>query len=394
LSLALIATSALNQYPSIRASKDEARAAEADLDGARWQRFPTPSIEASQSDAGDDAAVIRLQQPLWTGGRISAAVDAAEARLSAARGGIGEAEQEVLFRVAEAFVEAERRQAQRVNSIENVRRHEELHNLIRRRVEQRISPQVDLALANSRLAQAQSQLSLVDQQLAVVLQELEELAGRSVAEVMPLSEQAQTLPDNLANARREALRYSPERQRLDRERMAANADVRAERAKRLPDLAIRIEHERADEADSRALLVLESEFGAGLSSAANSRAAASRRDALRREREALSRQLETRVSRAWQGWRAARIRMESAEMQRESTQRVFESYTRQYVIGQKSWLDVLNAVREASKAANAVADARAQANGPMLRIAILTGRIAGVAHARSYSEESEVTNER
>lgn len=394
LPLRELLVSALSGYPSIQAREDEEKAAQADLDGARWQRFPTPSIEASRSDAGDDAAVIRLQQPLWTGGRINAGVDAAEARVSAARGGIGEAEQEVLHRVAEAFVEAERRQAERLNSIENIRRHEELRNLMRRRVEQRISPDVDLALADFRLAQAQSQLSLTDQQLTVALQELEVLTGRPAPRVAPLGEWPQKLPDTLAMAQREAMRYSPERLRLHRERMAADADVRAERAKRLPDLAIRLEHERADESDSRALIVLQSEFGAGFSSLSDSRAAASRRDALRRELEVASRQLKTKVSKAWREWRAAQVRMESAKLQRESAQRVFDSYTRQYVIGQKSWLDVLNAVREASTAANAVADTRAQATAPMLRIAILTGRIGEMTDATRYSVELGVASER
>lgn len=392
-----LAVEALADYPSIQASLSEEQAAQADLDAARWQRFPTPSIQASQTDDGTDTTLFRLQQPLWTGGRVSAGIDAAKARLGAAGSGIGEAEQQVLLRLAEAYVEAVRRQEQQSVSVENVRQHEDLRNLIRRRVNQQISPQVDLALADSRLAQASSELSSINQQLSIALDQLSELAGEPVESVVPdLQWQAQ-LPASRAIAEREALQYSPELSRIEGERVAASADVRAERAKFFPIVAVRFEHENGgtgiDQDETRALLVLESEFDAGLSTFASRNAAAARRDALVRQRQTAERELRTEVAVAWQQWLAAQVRLDSAEQQREGTRRVFESYTRQYVIGQKSWLDVLNAVREATAASLAVEDARAEMRGPMLRIALLTGRLGDLATATTYRPSPEEADE-
>lgn len=375
LSLEVLAREALGGYPSIRAQESEREAALADLDSARWQRFPTPEIQASQDDDGDDTTLLQIQQPLWTGGRIKAGVDAAQARVSAAVSGISEAEEEVLLRLIEAYVEAARRQAQRTVSIENVRQHEELRDLIGRRVAQTISPEVDLSLAESRLAEASSELSSINQQLQIALNRLSELAGRPVEEVEAIVGWEGTLPASRRAAEREAVNVSPGLATLEQEQTAAAADIRAERANLFPVLAIRLEHERGRIEESRALIVLESRFDAGLSTLANTRASSARRDALRRERETAERQLRTDVSVAWQQYLAAQVRLDSAERQRQGTREVFESYTRQYVIGQKSWLDVLNAVREATAAAIAVEDARSQMRGPMLRIALLTGRL-------------------
>ena len=386
--LEALANEALASYPSIQARESERNAALADLDAARWQRFPTPEIQASQNDSGDNTVLARLQQPLWTGGRINAGVDAAKARVDAADSGIGEAQEAVLTRLIEAYVEAARRQAQQRISVENVRQHEELRNLIQRRVDQQISPNVDLSLANSRLAQASSELSSINQQLSIALNRLSELAGRSVEEVEESLDWARELPDTRRRAEREAVFRSPALTTLEQEQRAAAADVRAERAKLFPIVAVRLEHERGLTEESRALLVLESEFDAGLSTVASTTAAASRRDALRQERLTAERELRTEVSVAWQQWLAAQVRLDNAERQRQGTRTVFESYTRQYVIGQKSWLDVLNAVQEATAAALSVEDARAEMRDPMLRLALLTGRLGLLATAESQSNDS------
>ena len=51
---------------------------------------------------------------------------------------------------------------------------------------------------------------------------------------------------------------------------------------------------------------------------------------------------------------------------------VFDSYARQYVIGRKSWIDVLNAVRETMTARFTLADARSQAFAAGLRLQVQT----------------------
>ncbi|WP_231369969.1 TolC family protein [Thioalkalivibrio sp. ALE17] len=78
-SFADLAALAAQSYPSITARIQEQEAAEGDRRVAAWARFPKPGDEASVDDDQVLQAVLSLQQPLLTGGRITAGIQAAEA---------------------------------------------------------------------------------------------------------------------------------------------------------------------------------------------------------------------------------------------------------------------------------------------------------------------------
>ena len=72
---------ALASHPAAQSARQQQAAARAGLAGARWQYWPTPSVtvENARVGAADSAyqgdstvSVLRLQQPLWNGGRLAA----------------------------------------------------------------------------------------------------------------------------------------------------------------------------------------------------------------------------------------------------------------------------------------------------------------------------------
>jgi hypothetical protein len=96
---------ALSSHPLVQGKRSAQAAAKAELEGADWQRYPTPSIEANTASGGDKASVFRLDQPIWNGGRIQAGIDAAGSRHSAASTAIDEARQELALKVRSASSE-------------------------------------------------------------------------------------------------------------------------------------------------------------------------------------------------------------------------------------------------------------------------------------------------
>jgi adhesin transport system outer membrane protein len=58
-----------------------------------------------------------------------------------------------------------------------------------------------------------------------------------------------------------------------------------------------------------------------------------------------------------------------------ATEEVVDSYLRQYQIGRKNWLDVLNAVRESSQAAYNAVDVGNSKEALQLRLMLLTGQL-------------------
>jgi len=367
-------------YPALAARARAKDAAEAELEAARWQRYPVPGIQAGTDNDGNRETVAFVQQPLWTGGRITAGIDAAEARLGAADEDIGIKRREVLSRLIDAYVETRRRQAQQHIYRKNIQQHERLLAMIERRVSNEVSPKVDHDLARSRLYQAANELSFALQALADAQTQLGELVGQNVMSVdQTAPEETRGLPESKAEALTQAISASPRLQRLSYELLAADADVKSERASYWPQVSLRLEHRHnsaqlpANQRENRALLQLESQFGAGLSSGARVNAAQARRDALSEERRTAQREIESEVALSWNQWTASRLRLENSRINRDSAQLVFDSYTRQYVVGQKSWLDVLNAVREATTASVTVEDATAEALRARLKLRMLSG---------------------
>ncbi len=381
-SFADLAALAAQSYPSITARLQEREAAEGDRRVAGWARFPTPGVEASVDDNEVLQTVLSLQQPLWTGGRITAGIQAAEAREEAAVEEVDATRQDVLIRLADNFAELRKRQKQLRISDTHVEELEALQAMIDRRVARRVSPESDLDLASSRLAQARSDRASVVQSLRRTRASLSQLAGVDVTRVEEGRTARFVLPQDLPSAQSSAEGTSPVLSRLSAQGLAARADVRTERANRFPTLALRLEQreQRGDailpdnRSDTRLLVVVESNFGPGLSTGDAISAARSRESALLDEREAALRDLRTEVADAWYEVEAARARLASARLNRDSSARVAESYRRQYVIGQKTWLDVMNAVREAANAALSVEEARADELRASLRLALLTDR--------------------
>lgn len=364
-------------HPSVQARQAEQAAALAEKAGAEWARYPTPTLEASSKGAvGANTGVLRIDQPLWAGGRITAGIAAAESRHQAATVGIEESRLDIGLRVIAAYAEALRQTERMAYAQTNVREHEKLLEMIDRRVDKEVSSQADRRLAESRLLQAQTDLSLVQQARSQSLVQLSQLTGGSVGRVDWAGVVPGPLPAQMETVMEAALAHSPTLLRVQHSEEAANADIDSKRSAYWPQLALRLEKTTGGfNPDERAMVVLTAQPGAGLSAGAGVDAAVARREALRHERMAVQRDVRERVEFDWTEWQAAQTRLEATRRTSEITSEVFDSYARQYVTGRKTWIDVLNAVRENVQARFAFADAKTQSTAAALRLQARMGRL-------------------
>jgi adhesin transport system outer membrane protein len=248
-------------------------AAKADLEGAAWQRYPTPSVEFNYDDSNTKTNMLRVQQPLWTGGRISSGIDAANSRYQSSETAIQETKQDIVTRVIAAFIEAVRQQARQETLAEGVRQHERLLGLITRRVEADVSARVDRDLAQSRLYQANNDLSAVKQALGNALTQLTQLSGMPVRVVGPLDADSLPAQQSKESMLEQAIAWSPTLRRLSFEEEAAQAEIETKRASYKPQVSLRYENSYSSAPlngvpaynTNRLLLVIEAQTGAGLS---------------------------------------------------------------------------------------------------------------------------------
>jgi adhesin transport system outer membrane protein len=369
-------------HPAVLGKRAGVQAARGDLEGARWQRWPTPSIETGAGTGGAHTTLLRLEQPLWNAGRIDAAIDAAGSRLSAADASVIEARQELGLKLIAAWAEARRQQERAVYAAEGVREHERLLRMIDRRVAQEVSPAVDRKFAQSRLLQVLNDQTLVRQALANALTQLGQLAGQPVSRVDDADPPAPIVASREA-AVAAALDHSPVLRRLAAEEQAAEADIASRKSALWPSVSLRLEKSTGTTVlpIERAMLMLSAQPGAGLSASAGVEAALARREAARQTRDAAVREINEQIGIDWEELQAARERLSNAREARSMSTEVFESYSRQYIAGRKTWIDVLNAVRETTQSDFALADARAQVVAAGERLRLRTGALMAPAAA-------------
>ncbi|MEI6303974.1 MAG: TolC family protein [Betaproteobacteria bacterium] len=371
---------ALATHPVVEGSRAGLEAARADREGAEWQRYPTPAFEASGPKSGITTGfftptgnLLSLEQPIWAGGRISAGIRAAGFREAAAEAAVAEAKQTMTLRMISAYTEL-LRLGQRQNYARTaVDQHDTLVALISRRVAQDVSPPADREFAQSRLAQAAAELSISNQGVQVAQAQLSQLVGRQIGAIEDVRLDGRILPATLEEAMSLSVERSPVLARLEQTALAAGEDVESKRAVIMPQVAVRLERQFGTSNDSRALLVFRAQPGAGLSAGSAIAAAQRRMEQARLAREEARRNVLEQAQTAFTEWRAAQVRRESARSAATLAQSVFDSYSRQYVAGRKTWIDVLNAVREISQSQYALADVEALARASALRLWLLIG---------------------
>ena len=129
VTLAQALQSAYTKHPSVLQARNQAAAAGFEVDAARWSRYPSLSTEL-RSGTGYTQSVAKLEQPVWTTGKIPARIALSEANQRAAHAGIQEAELTALTQVASAFNAVLRLQDRLQSANSNVTEHERLlHSL-------------------------------------------------------------------------------------------------------------------------------------------------------------------------------------------------------------------------------------------------------------------------
>lgn len=369
---------AVSGHPSIQARSNELAGAAQRLRAAEWGRYPNLTL---QTTAGQPATgsvyAMRLDQPLWAGGRIDADINSSQARLIAAEAGKAEAEQAILIRTASAYAEMIRLDLRIKAADESQREHERLLELIQRRASNQINPESDTVVARARLEQARSEAIQLRNLAANARADLEQLVGRPVDKLrIPSSENlpTRTLQETLDAA----IAHAPELKRLSADIRVSEAEIALREAAYMPQLSARVERFVGGvQAYSSAYFALTVQTGAGLSAYAAVREALARRDASENTRQTARKDLIDRVRTDWNKYTSAMNEARVLEELVTATQAMYESFVRQYPAGRKSWLEVLNARREATQARNALADARWSGFLAGMRLEIVTGNVTG-----------------
>jgi adhesin transport system outer membrane protein len=373
-------------HPSVKAKQAEVQAAQADLETAKWSRFPTLSTEATASGGRPQAALL-LQQPLWAGGKIDAQNRLARAQLTLAEAGLQETRTSLMQQAGQYFFEVLRWQQRLAVARKTEDEHRKLLDLIQRRVVAEISPLTDQVLASARFQQSVSERIQFARSLQAAQLALQQLVGEPHADLKaPL--RIALPPKSEAHAMAESKTHSAELLRWRTQQEVAQAQIDMAQAGLFPTLALAHRHNLGanDNAalPNRTYLSLQYSPGPGFSARSAAAAAQARLETSLQNTEVFERQLEQQVRSALAELDALTQQVEPARLLVTATEDVVASYLRQYQIGKKNWLDVLNALRESAQAHYSAVDVASSTQSLQLRLLLLTSPMNTPAFAQIH----------
>ena len=380
-------------YPSATSARAALRAASSEVRAAKWMRFPSISVETTYRNRSGGSGVgkfdpeISVETPIWSGGRVGAGIRRAEASEDASSASYVETLQSLALTTSDTYFEIVRlTQAERLLA-ESAELHNRLVQTMERRVKYEVSPVADLELARSRAAQIQQQYTATRAQRRTALRILAELVADPSYDLGPVPyynagldlESRDTLED-------QAVFYDPTLRRLRAQVDVAEADTDARRATIMPQ--VNAQYSYNDYFGSRVGVVVRAQTTGGLSQFSQVNAAKQRVQAavddVRSNEQQLRRDIDTEIIK----YEAAKQRALIASDAADTAGRVSESYMRQFIAGRRSWLDVMNGLREAVTARISKADAEVAVMSSAARLVLRSGRW----HPEFDSPESNAEN--
>lgn len=369
-------SSSFETHPSISIKRHEYDAANKRVISAFAQLGPSLSYQRTSNSFGS-IDTVRVQQPLFAGGRLWSSVKEAQARRDSSNFEIGVAEQGLLNKVSEAYVEVLRANAKVELSKGNYSEHLRLFELIKRRVDAGLSSQTDATTAEMRLNQALSEYQQIQSNQLTTIKNLEELIGRPIGigeNISPI----ENFQFNLTfdEAKELTLATSPALSSLNSQIDAAKSKSQVERSALLPQVFLRHEKNTSNTPGilkEQTYVAVEYQFGNGVSSIYNWGAATNLAMSVSSSLSNTQKDVTLNFVKDWNQLELLKRQLPVVKKQAVASSEVVESFIRQYGIGKKTWLDVLNSQRELYQTQTVVRDTELNLTLSTVKVGISTG---------------------
>lgn len=174
-----LVSKAINYHPSIKMSEEAFKMSEEEINSAMWQYFPTPSVDFSNSTKNDQV-VAKLEQPIWTGGKLDSQYDIALSNKVEAEYTLEESKFKLVEKILSLLQSYYQGKSAEISLKEGYERLSLFSEMIDKRIEAGISSQSDKLLLNSRLVQIKTDIVNAKSKQTLALKQLSLLVGEKV----------------------------------------------------------------------------------------------------------------------------------------------------------------------------------------------------------------------
>jgi len=378
----------LTHHPAIKGKQAERQAQTYAIDSAKAQRYPSLSAEVSNLADDLNRGLIRVQQPLWTFGKIDTAIEQAQVGFEAERWGVLQVQRQLIEEAAVAYAQILGAQQRLQVAADNIGAHERLYARIERRQKGHLSSKADARLAFARLVQARAQKQRIQGEWRVALNELQALTQIHTSAEQAIEPNLLHLPalqtvEDLALSQSADIGFKRESIRVVR------LAVKQEKVAPLPTLFLRAEHDFLDtvntDDETRIGLAIEANLeGLGLVARGRVQGAAARLQAAQHDLSVTLNDVRRRVRTLMlerQVQQTLAVSQQEAVLALEET---MASFLRQYDSGRKSWIEVLNTQRELTELRFQWGQINNDEQILSLRVAALIGQLDQLAGIKAW----------
>ncbi|MEM1299538.1 MAG: TolC family outer membrane protein [Pseudomonadota bacterium] len=306
-----------------------------------------------------------VTQPLYTGGQVENATEAAETRITAEEARLIATEQNVLLNTVASYMDVRRDQTLVSLGRNNVRVINEQLRAARERFDVGEVTRTDVAQAESRLAAARSSLAAARGQLELSRESYRRFVGDYPGRLAP-PPPLPDLPKDLDEAIAITMTDEPNVRAARLERVAASSDVRSAIGALLPQVNLLGQVQHTDtlqvplDGDTDAALGVQIviPFYSGGFNFSNVREAQAQVDAREADIETATRNAAQAAGNAWADLKVARSSIKAGRLQVRAAQIAFEGVQEEAKVGARTTLDVLDAEQELLDARGDLATAR------------------------------------
>lgn len=367
ITLETLLEAASSHHPSLRAAKNQAKAAEQEITVAKRGIWPQISVVAeTNKNAGNVESsatrLARVQQTLWDFGRVSSLVQVAETSTNLAQIQTQLREQELHIQVITAWqqlIVAYQRQNTAQNHLRMLNAYREQ---MLRRVNAQASPLIDLELVGSRVAQGQVEVDGARSQLEHSVFLLQQLTGlpnlaSQLEGLQPkldlknyLSYKAQLATLDWSSAAKQ----HPMVQAAELQHRVALGQIKTLTSEQYPQIYFRVDQPLSKTASYNNTkpswhVGLNYSPSAGFSGLAQIESQVLRAASAEEDIASAKLEIQQNMMADYRDFSSSLDRLKALENSALGAQKVLDSYQRQFQAGRKSWLDLLNAARELSQ---------------------------------------------
>lgn len=359
------------QHPTVLAADRQRQAAAQDSEGARWRLFPTPSVgietsNATQSNTDARIRFSRLQQTLWSGGRLTGQIDRSQAQFQLAQATWREQRHHLANRYLELWAEASAAGARLAAYQDSEALHQRYVRRVKARAQEGNMAFSEVQLSLTRLAAVQAEMDTARIQEQQAINKLRQMLAQPwPADVRPILWPGVGLSAESFSEVRE-WQVPDDHPTLEKSQAlihTAQADVQLARAQLSPEVYARTEVVHGDVSGTvrKTYIGLSTSYSGGLSTftaveAAQSRLLAQEQELLVRRKELADALDVDRLQARGQAQRYQRLMQAT-----EAAQAYFVSSENLFAAGRRSWQELMNSARETAQLQAQLADAQAQA---------------------------------